>query len=337
MPLELPASSNIASDISLKKYDKVILTLMVGLLLLTVGAAGWGLFVILPLLITMAENGIILLAMLAVAAFMALGVFNIFINLPNYILKMKMSAQALRRKFISGNPIAAIDVSIASLKDQYDNACKLASEADGATKHLSRQLRADDRKSGAQDRADNEDRLAQAAITAGKPQAEINDHLVKAERAHRTVEMLQPLLERQQKRQARVEEARQIAKSKIGDLEDQKANMSIILDAYQADAKQSRALSAFFGSRSKDMATIEIAVDEIVKQSSQAEAEIEQMLRDADPAIQEAALQREADALNARARLDASLKNQKRLAEPLPTSVTSLPVKDAELIERTKQ
>jgi hypothetical protein len=332
MPLELPSSSNLASDISLKKYDKVILALMLGLLLVTIGAAGWGLFVILPLLVTMAENGVILLGMLVVAAFLALGLFNIFINLPNYILKMKMSAQALRRKFISGNPIAAIDVSIASLSDQYQNACKLAAEADGATKHLSKQIRADDRKSGAMDRAENEDRLAQAAIAANKTQSEVNDHLVKAERAHRTVEMLQPLLQRQQTRQARVEEARQIAKSKINDLNDQKENMSIILEAYQADAKQSRALSAFFGSRSKDMATIEIAVDEIVKQSAQAEAEIEQMLRDADPAIQEAALQREADALNARARLDA-LKSPKRLAEPLPTGVSGLPVKDA---ERTK-
>jgi chromosome segregation ATPase len=322
MPLELPSSVN-STDISLKKYDRVILVGMALLGLSVVGTGVWGLILILPTLLEAAKNGILLIIMLFVIVFLVIELFNIFLNLPNYVLKMKMGAQALRRKYISGNPIAAIDVSIASMQERYDKACKLAIEADGATKHLKQKIHADDRKSGAADKADNEDRLAQAAQNTHRSDSEINEHLVKAERAHRTVDTLQPLVDRQEERQKKVEAARDYAKSQIADLCDRKENLSIVLDAYQADAKQSRALSAFFGARSKEMATIEIAVDEIVRQSAQAEAEIEQMLHDADPLIQEAQLQREADALHARERLDASTA-QKRLAEPPP--LRSLPI-----------
>jgi hypothetical protein len=332
MDLSTPAELS-GGDVNLKKYDKAILALMAIALLAAVGGIGWGIFILLPVLLTMAENGVILLVMLVVAVFLGLSLINIAMNFQNILLKMKMGAQSIRRRIISSDPIAAIDVSIANLQQQYDNACKLAAEADGATKQLSKQIRADDRKSGAMDKADNEDRLAKAAIAQGRGQDEINEHLVRSERSHRTADMLQPLLERQQERQRRIEEARKLSKAKIGDLNDQKENLTIMLDAYRADAKQSRALSAFFGQRSKEMATIEIAVDEIVRQGALAEAQIEQMLNDAEPQVQAEQLQRDADALAARARLSGALGNTKQLNAPSSTiTSTSLNVKDAEVI-----
>jgi hypothetical protein len=336
VPLDLPSGPTSPSDISLKKYDRVILGLMIFIGLGVLGLIGWGVVLLLPTLVAAAENGILLMGMMFVLAVLALGMFNVFLNLPNYVLRMKMGAQALRRRYISGNPIAAIDVSIDGLQERALKAKRLAAEADGVSKQLKQKIRSDDRRSGAADREENEERLAQAARNTGRSDTEVNEHLIKAERAHRTVEMLQPLLDRQLERQKKIEEARVVAEAKIADLIDQKENLTIILEAHQADVKQSRALSAFFGARSKEMATIEIAVDEIVRQSTQAEAEIEQMLRDADPAVQEAQLLREADALAAQKRLEMKLATA---ASPKALPEKGLPdgVVDGQIIEQQQR
>lgn len=321
-------------DLTMKKYDKVIFAGMALLLLGVLGGAAYGIILLLPTLLLAAENGVLLLIMLIVGAALGFGLLDIVINFPNFLLHMKMSAQAIRRRVISGNPIAAIDVSINNLQNIFNEASKLSAEAAGATLEAEKAIRADDHKSGALDKAENEDKLAQVATAQGLTEV-ANDHLVKAERWHRTAETLQPLLDRQKARQARMEEARKQSRAKIDDLKDQRENVSIMLRAYQADAKQSKALASFFGKGSKDMANIEIAVDEIVKQGALAEAQIQQMLSDAEPEIQAQKLQDAADAAAARARLSAKATPKGISAGPVPLG-SATKVRDGIVIEDTK-
>lgn len=151
----------------------------------------------------------------------------------------------------------------------------------------------------AQSAQENEDRLAARSRTKN----EQNLHLVSGERWKKTLEALAPIIDNQQKRKAKINEAYQLCTDGIANLENQKATLQVQLEAYQADAAQARSFRAFFGGHNEDMEMIDMAVEEIERQSSACEAEVEQMLRQAEPSLERARLQQEADADEARARI----------------------------------
>jgi hypothetical protein len=308
-------------DIALKKYDKVVLGMMFAGILLALGGAGYGLYIIMPFLVELAKDTVVFFGLLFVAVFMMILAGQAFLSRDAFYLKMKMIARSIRRKVVQSDPIGAIDVAISRFDARIEEAEDRQREANAATARLEKQIRHPDRKSGVLDQAENEERLAQMLEKAGKAKADVDLHFVASERWRKAAGTLEPMLAKQKARQLKIEEAHQMALRGLSNLETQKHVYAIQLDALKAEAAQAKSYRAFFG-RSADLDVIDMAVEEIERQSSEAEAEIVQLLRQADPVVEQERLQREVDADAARARLAAAA-SPKALAEPLSSNITA--------------
>jgi hypothetical protein len=280
-------------DISLKKYDKVALAVLVAALVAVAGGALYGLWVVMPLLVELAANTVYFLGMVFVAVLLFMVLAQMWMSRRAFVYKMKMIAKSIRKAVVKSDPIGTIDVAIGNLNERLEDADNRARESAAAMDMVGKRIRL------AQESKGNEERLAAKSRTSN----EQNLHLVSAERWHKTLEALEPIMANQEARKRKIGEAYQLCKDGIANLENQKATLSVQLEAYQADAAQARSFRAFFGGHNEDMEMIDMAVEEIERQSSACEAEVEQMLRQAEPSLERAKLQQEADADEARARL----------------------------------
>lgn len=322
MSLTMPDTSSV----NLKRPDKITFWILLGVLGLLVTGVGYGFYLLLPTLIELATNTIIFFAELGVVAFMLILALQVFLSRQAIYYKMQMFARNVRKAVVKSDPIGVIDVAIHRFEQRLEDVDDRMKESQAAIGNLATKIR-NTRGGGVLDQAENEESLAVAAQRTGKPEADVNVHLAAAEQWRRAAGTLEPLLANQKARQVQLQGARGVCDRGLSNLKTQKQVLSIQLEALRADAAQAKAFRRFFGNN-EDLDMIDMAVDEIERQSAACEAEVTQMLQQADPIIQKEALQRDADAQRARARLAAA---------PAPeVFTTSAPTATVIPIERRK-
>lgn len=324
MALELPD----ISSVNLKRPDKITFWIMLGVLGLLAAGVGYGFYLLLPTLLELATNTIVFFAELGVLAFMLILALQVFLSRQAIFYKMQMFARNVRKAVVKSDPIGVIDVAIHRFEQRLEDVDERMKESQAAINNLDIKIR-NTRKTGVLDMAENEESLAVTAQRQNRAEADVNLHLVAAEQWRRAAGTLEPLLAGQRARQIKIQEARGMCDRSLTSLKTQKQTLSIQLDALRADAAQAKAFRRFFGNN-EDLDMIDMAVDEIERQSAACEAEVTQMLQQADPIIQKEALQRDADAQKARARLAAAM-------PPDVMTTTSAPVATVIPIDRRKQ
>jgi hypothetical protein len=310
-------------DISLKKFDKVVYALLLGGGVVAGAAAVYGLYVLLPFLVELAQDTVMFGVLMLAAAALAIGAAQLWMMRDAIVHKMKLNARAFSRRIIKDDPIGSIDISIKRMEGRLNEAKERQTEANAATRVLERRIRNanDHRSPGVLDQAELEEQLAAQAERSGLAKEDVDAHLINAERFREAGTTLGELLQHQKERQAKLDEARKLAERGLVNLQNQKQVWSIKLDALNAELAQAKSFRSFF-SRSPELETIDIAVEEIERAAAQAESEIEALFRDADPLLQREKLQREAEAATARARILSA----QQTAAALPAAPVDVPV-----------
>lgn len=310
--------------IILKPVDKAVAAGMLIAILLAVAGVGWGVYTILPFLVEAAKNTLIL----GVEVFALLGLAMAFIQLwmsrDAIVYKFKMNAQNMRRKVVADNPIGAIDISIDTFEKRLEQIDVESINADGALKRLKNKIR-NREKTGMLDNAEREDGLADAAEKMNRAEAEISQHAVSAERWKKAAATIQPMVEDQEFIKNQLAKAREIAGTALADLKNQREVLSAQYEAYKESQAQAKAFRRFFG-KNPELEMIDFAVEAIEKQTTDAQADIDQLMHQLTPRIAAAQLAHEAEASEAlRKRAEA-----KQLAEAKPAELpAAVKAKDA--------
>lgn len=311
------------THVPLKSYDKTVAGLFLIVILVIVAGVGYGIFELLPVLLKMAEDivylGLELFAMLAIVAILA----QLWMSRDAVVLKFKMNARNVRKRFIADDPIGAIDASIHSFNEKLTDIDAKSVEANAAYLRFKNRVR-NREKTGMLDMADKEDAMANAAESLKRPDNEVSQHAVAAERWRNAAASVQPMIEDQAFIKGKLEEARQLAGDALHDMENQRVVLAAQYDAYKDSQAQITAFRAFFG-KSEALQTIDFAVEAIEKKTTDVQADIDQLMHQLTPRIAAAQLAHEAEAAAAlQHRAEA-----KQLAEAKPVDLPVARVKDA--------
>jgi hypothetical protein len=285
-------------SVSLKKQDMAIMAVLGTVGALVVGGVIYGLYLAMPMLVSLAKNTIIFFAELAVLVLMLLAAAQAWQERDLFLYKWKSMARNIRKAIVREDPIGVLDTAIKRFEARLENIDDRIAEAIGAKKTQDDGIRVTLAK------ADREDSLAAAAAKLGKGDREVAQHATAAIRWRKAADGMQPMAEMMANMQTALEGARDLAHHTLLDLQNQKDVLSIQLSTARAGKSAVRSLKTFFGSSSEsDMAAM--AFEEIERQTNEAEAEIEQFMRVMDPMLKTADLTKQAEAMDAMKKFDA--------------------------------
>jgi hypothetical protein len=302
-----------------KSSDKIV-----GYILIAAVAAalGGGLYVALPYLIELAKNTIIFIGELAVLALLAI-VFLDPSTWQNIYYKWRNISRNIRKAIIHEDPVGILATVIARLETRLGSIDDNIAKAVGAAKRQSKVIKQ------AFDQMTQELAMAKTAKAQGK-ELEIKQHAAAAGRWQKAAEDMQPMEATLLNMKTSLERARDLCASKCEDLRNQKQVLGLKLEALKDGQTAVRGFKRFFGAN-PDLEMQELAIEEIERQSAEAEAEIEQFIRVINPMLDTQDLRKSAEALAAMEKfnnyLGGSTTEQKVL--------TDGSVLDAEVIETT--
>lgn len=301
------------SSLPFKKQDKVVAGVLAAVAAVIGAGLLYGLYRIMPMLVSLAKNTIVFFAELVVLVILILVVAQLWAERDLFIYRWKLFARNLRKALVREDPIGVLDTAIKRFEHRLEQIDEQIAAAIGAKKtqeHGIKQTIA---------RADEEDSLAAAAVKLGKGDREVSQHATAAARWRKAAEGMRPMADLMANMQTSLESARDLAQSTLNDLSNQKEVLAIQLTTAQAGKSAVRSLKSFFGSSSEtDMAGL--AFDEIERQTNEAEAEIEQFMRVMDPMLKTADLKKQAETMDAMKKFQA-FREQRELG-PAPGAET---------------
>lgn len=299
----------------LKKQDKVVAWTLAILGLVVLSGVGYGLFLLMPFLVALAENTIIFFVELLVLVGMGIGVLSLWSERESFIYAWKNFARKVRRAIVREDPIGVLDTAIRRFSNRLSDIEEKIAEAVGARKtQITKQKEAVRKAEDAQG-------LFLAAKNKGESESVQARHAVASQRYTEAAKKMQPMVDLLTNMQTSFEAARDLAANTMKDLENQRDVLKIELEASKAGQSAVKSFKAFFGKTDEsDMAMM--AFDEIERQTNEAEAEIEQFMRVMDPALKDENLKKEAEAIAAMTRMQGFV-SQKAL-NPAPVSVELL-------------
>lgn len=306
-------------NFTLKKGDKVTMAIL-GLVGLTIFSVV-GVYA-LPYIILALENTL----------------YTVFLAIALLVVTMPIWDTGTRTAFLYGwknfsrnlcrfitrqNPIGVLTTAISRFEARLADITEKMNQAAGAMKRHKQKM--DDAKK----RAEEAEALYHTAVSSGRAQAIQNSQLTAAGRWNKAYETMQPMYDLLKEMHEAFIKAREVCQYRLEDLKNQKEVLSVQYETMMASQKAAKSFKSFFGAN-PDLAMLQMSVDEAERQIADAEAEIEQVLRDATPMIDAANLQKEADAQAALARI----KGSKLLAEPSPSTALPSTIKQAQLVGR---
>lgn len=306
---------------ALKTPDKVVGGVIAGGIV--VGIL-YVLYQILPFLIELAKNTMILGVELAALCVLAM----ILLDKNTWGLvyyKWKSISRSLRKMIVRDDPIGVLDTAIHRFEAKLDDIDENIKKSTAAKQRLANKIRSRDH-SGALDQAQYETDLAKAAQQTGKPKATVEQHAVAAVRWQKVAESLQPFVDTLARAQVQLERARDLCAGQLEDLKNRKATLAVQLEGLQEGQKSVRSFKRFFG-HSQDNDMKELAIEEIERQSTEAEAEIDQFMRVITPTLDNADLAKQAEAIQAMDTFQKYLDGGKAPVAALPPGV-----KDGEIV-----
>lgn len=314
-----------------------VIGLALGGLFLTGVLLPW-LVALMVLLVDLAKDTVALLVMAGIVIFALLNYNNIY-------YAMMSGVQAIRKAIIVANPVATLDTAMSQIRKKQESIATALAESRASQKRMALRIRnpafspgmsVDDdafKQAGALDKAEREESLALEAKKRTRPETEITQHVVAAERYRGQAAAFQPRLDQLVRMQGMLNKAKELADSKIADMANQRDILVTTLDA-DKDGKKAVGLFKHVLGRSPELTMAQLSVDEIVKQSTEAEAEIDQFLEAITPQLADADLKKSAQTDAAMARFTQFTDQKALTAGPVPVGATT--VKDAEVVKEMK-
>lgn len=302
---------------------------MVGLALIAVALAiaGVGTYYLLPLLIELAKNTIIFIGELVLLGFLVItfGDKNTWLNI---YYKWRNISRNIRKAIVREDPVGILVTVIARFSQKLSEIDENITKALGAAKRQSNVIKQ------AESQEKQELQMAQAAQIAGKD-LEMKQHAAAAARWEKAADEMRPMELTLLNVKTTLERARDLCAARLADLESQKSVLELRLEAAQTTQKAVKGFKRFFGNN-PDLEMEDMAVEEIERQSTEAEAEIEQFIRVMNPMLDAQDLKKNAEALAAMEKFNNFLGTQpapKQLAEPTPhVNVVNSTVKTGEVV-----
>jgi hypothetical protein len=282
----------------LKSTDKIVGTALAVVAALAVAT---GLYYILPYAIELAKNTIVFFGEIALLALMAIVLLdkNTWFNV---YYKWRNISRNMRKAIIREDPIGVLSTVIVRFGSKLAEIDENITKAVAAYKRQSKVIRQ------ANDQAAAELGLAKQSQREGK-ELEVRQHAAAASRWEKTAQEMKPLEETLLNVKSSLERARDLCAARLADLESQKQVMAIKLEAMQDGQKAVKSFKRFFGTN-PDLEMQELAVEEIERQSTEAEAEIEQFMRVVNPMLDASDTKRNAEALAAMEKFGLFLEKQ---------------------------
>jgi len=273
-------------------------------------------------LVLLAKNTIYFLIELGVLVFAALNASNIYYGAMSVV-------QAISRFIVRIDPVKTLNTAIDRMEKKGEEIAGALAASDASQKRLANRIH-NRNNDGALDKADQEDGLATTARQKARPDSEVAQHVMAADRWRNTAATFQPMLDQLKKMQGMLLKAQELQQSSLADLKNKRDVLAVQLDAEQDGQKAVGAFKRFFG-RSPELTMVGLSMDEIERQSTQAEAEIDQFLNAIAPQLQEADLKKSAATDAAMRKFDSFADKKALTAGPVPAQSTK-PVKDADII-----
>lgn len=306
------------SPINLKKQDKVVMATM-GIVALAIGAGLlYGLGLIMPFLVALAENTIYFALEMLALVIIVLSAAQVWAERDIFYYKWKNIARNIRKRIIREDPIGVLSTAIKRFDQKIESIDEKIAEAIAALKIQVR------KQEEAQNKSDVERNNFLAAEKFNKPDAEKGRYAVAATRWEKAAQEMQPMVDLLTGMKSSLQKARDLANNTLEDLKNQRDVLSVRLEASQAGKSAASSLKAFFSSSDEsDMAMM--AFEEAEKQANEAEASIEEFMRVMDPSLKKADLQAQAEAIAAMERF-----SERRIQKALA------PAPDVEVLSVTK-
>lgn len=304
---------DLRTPLNMKQSDWLVAGLL-ALIALAVG--GYALWVLLPIMITLAANTIIFAGELVVLAVLAIVLLdkNTWLTV---LYKWKNISRSMRKAVVRENPIGVLDTVIERFSAKLKEIQKNVVSAIAARK------RQDNAIADCMKKQDAENNLAIAAKRQSRPEGEIERHAVAGDRWGKAAADMQPMAVMLRDMEVKMQQAQSLCESKLVDMQNQREVLSVKLDNMKQGQAAVRTFRRFFGTN-PDLAMMQMSVEEIERQSTEAESEIDEFMRAMTPAIEDANLAKQAEAAQAMSKFD------KFLTGGDPS--LALPVKAGELV-----
>lgn len=269
-------------------------------------AALWGFWMVKDILIELAEDTIYLTGM---ALVLVIGLSTLWQSREAIWYWQQNQVRKIRRAIIAEDPVGILKSVISRMQNKENELRENIEKARAALQRLKKQ------RDDFMVRCDKQKGMAEAARDAGKDEADIEVYVLGASRWEKASRGTQPTIDMLTDMASKFQEALVVCRRSIADA----TNQAEVLDATRTALNEGQAtvkgFRAFFG-RSQELTMHREAVAEIELQASQAEASIDQFLRDITPMMEEENLQRQADAKTAMAKFGGFLNKAPQGALP---------------------
>lgn len=279
---------------------------------------------LLAMLVELAKNTVALMVMAGAVIFLLLNATNIYYGAMGLV-------QTISRMIVHVDPLGTLNTAINRMGKKGDEIAAALAASDASQRRLANRIR-NRTGDGALDKADQEDQLATAARKQNRPDSEVAQHVMAGDRWRNMASTFQPMLDQLKKMQGMLLKAQELQKSSLADLMNKRDVLAVQLEAEKDGQRAVGAFKRFFG-RSPELAMAGLSMDEIEKQSTQAEAEIDQFLNAIAPQLAEQDLKKSAATDAALAKFNSFADAKALTAGQVPVGATT-PVKDAEVVTR---
>lgn len=212
----------------------------------------------------------------------------------------------IRRAIIAEDPVGILDSVINRMNAKQEELTGNIEKARASLARLKKQR--DDFAAKEQ----NEESLAKVAQSKGLDEEDIQQHVIAAGRWQKAADTTKPMIDTLTEMAAKFQDALVICRRSIADATNQKDVLAAQLAAMKDGQAAVKGFRAFMG-RNPELLMQKEAVDEIERQASEAEASIDQFMRDVTPVLDADNLQRQADAKTAMAKFGGFLKQSPAL------------------------
>lgn len=256
----------------------------------------WVLMIVLPILVALAANTIVFVGELIALALLGI----VFLDKNTWLTILytwKNISRSMRKAVVRENPIGVLDTVIERFGGKLDEIQKNMITAVAARKRQEATIK-DCRK-----KQEDATALATAATKMHRPDHEIEQQAVKADRWGKAADDMTPMLAMLKDVEVKMQQAQALCTTKLEDMKNEREVLAVKLETMKEGQAAVKSFKRFFGTN-PDLAMMQMSVDEIERQSTEAEAEIDEFMRAMTPAIEEADLAKKAETARAMAKFD---------------------------------
>ena len=280
------------TPINLKGKDKAVMAIIATLVGIPLIYAAT---IVVPILLALAINTTYLLG-ICVGLFVA--VTALWDSRVAIYYWWANTSRNIRKAVARENPIGVMDTAIGRFENRLEQIDDNLNKSTAAGKRLEKDI------SDMKKEAAKADQMTAAAKAQGKSEAEQARYARSAKRWEDDSEELLPLYESLIRMGVALGSAREVCLNSLEDMKDQRRVFEKKFTAMKVGQSAVRSMASFFKTN-PDLEMLQHSIDEIERQTSEAEAEIDNFINAITPAIQTNDLKKAAEAEAALARFNA--------------------------------